>query len=239
MNRESWYKASFLLNALLAGAVILLALHQRAPQEPNPARDAVEIQPLHSAPAEATRTDRSSHADLAAKPASAPEWTQWINQLRAAGVPNRVLARMVLADLEDRWLKRMDECQEKFDRGELDADAVLALAQERDNEQDAELRSALGEEGFKQWDREHLLGDLNLSRVQLSDTETNALCDLQKNLQQSLRDLERARLKGEIDEADYADALDRAQNDFDQKMKTLLGDERYAKTQGVDEGHID
>jgi hypothetical protein len=69
--------------------------------------------------------------------------------LRAAGVPNKVIARVVLGDLEERWQKRLDECQEKFDSGEVDADAFEALSQTHDQEREEELRAALGDEGYK------------------------------------------------------------------------------------------
>jgi hypothetical protein len=168
--------------------------------------------------------------------ASASDRRQWVAQLRAAGVPNKVLARVVLADGEERRQKRLDECQEKFARGEVDADEFGALDQEREQEQEADLRAALGDEGCKSWDQENVLREINLSKVQLTGTETNALYELRKNLQQRIRDLEEARRKGKTDLADFTEEQDKAQAEFDQKSKALLGDERYAITQGVDDG---
>src|SRR6185295_4749221 len=80
-------------------------------------------------------------ADLqVVKPTGATSWRQWVDQLRAAGVPNRLLAKLVLADFEERWQKREDEFQRKYARGEADLDEMPLLVDDRDREQERELR---------------------------------------------------------------------------------------------------
>jgi len=170
-------RASLVLNVILAGTVVALVMHKSASPTP-PAADPGHPEPTTRDILPVTGEPNS------AKQATGSDWRQWVDQLRAAGVPNTVIARVVLADLEDRWQKRLNECQEKFSRGEVDADAFLALSQERDREQEAELRAALGDEGYKSWDRGNTLRDLNPGKIQLSAAETNALYGLKKSLQQ-------------------------------------------------------
>jgi hypothetical protein len=55
-------------------------------------------------------------------------------------------------------------------------------------------------------------------------------------VQQRELELRKARLKGEMDEADAGDAIGTAISEFKEQMKTLLGDDRYAKSQQIDDG---
>ena len=163
--------------------------------------------------------------------ASASDRRQWVDQLRAAGVPNKILAQVVLADFEQRWDKRVEACR-------TDPDKVAALRVEHERDQEAEMRAALGEEGFRRWDQENMLREANTGKVPLTDSEANAIYDLKKKLQQRRWELDEARLNGEMDDAEINDATDQAYSEFNQQMKALLGDERYAKSQGTDDGNI-
>jgi hypothetical protein len=150
--------------------------------------------------------------------------------LRAAGVPNKILAQVVLADLDEHWETRFwEEC-----RG-TDVDKMAAMQLEHDMGKDAEMRAALGEEGFKLWDRENMLREANIGKIQLTASEADAIYDLKKKLQQRQWELEQARLKREMDDAEIDDASEKAYSEFNQQMKALLGDERHAKSQGLDD----
>ncbi len=175
------------------------------------------------APSASANSPRNAHI------ASASNRPLWIDQLRAASVPDRILARAVLADLEEQWDRRVEEYQG-------DADKLAALQQERERDQESALRAALGEEGFRLWDQQNLLREASLGKLQLTAAEANALYDLKKQLQQRHRDLEQARVRGEMDDAEINDASDKAYSEFNQQMKALLGDGRYAKSQGQDDG---
>ena len=135
---------------------------------------------------------------------------------------------MVLAELDESWQRRFDETA-----GNPDAMVALHLEQEKDTE--AQMRAALGDAGFKLWDQEHLLREANIGKVQLTTVESDAIYDFKKKLQQRQWDLEQARLDGKMDDAEIDDASDKAYSEFNQQMKVLLGDERYAKSQGVDD----
>jgi hypothetical protein len=118
--------------------------------------------------------------------------------------------------------------------GNPDALAALHLEQERDTE--AQMRAALGEAGFKLWDEEHLLREANIGNTQLTVSEADTIYELKKKLQQRRWDLEQARVEREMDEAEIDDATDKAYSEFNGQMKALLGDERYASSQGQNDG---
>jgi hypothetical protein len=156
---------------------------------------------------------------------------KWIEQLRAAGVPNGILARVVQEDFAQRWDKRVEECHR-------DGNKIAVLQRERARDEEAEIRAALGEEGFKQWDQENMLREANIGKIQLTASEVDAIYELKKKMQHSLWDLEDARLKGEMDDAEVEDAYNKAYSGFNERMKALLGDERYGKSQGMDDGAV-
>jgi hypothetical protein len=226
MSREFHHQASLVLNAVLAVTVVVLVLHK---SERAPAPSARELSPgklTKETPGFTNQPKLLQYTDIA----SASDRRRWIiDQLRAAGVPNKVLARVALSDLEEGWQNRFEEC-----RG--NADTMAALQQEQEKDEEAEMSAALGEEGFKLWDQEKQLREANIGKIQLTASETDALYDLKKKLQQRQRDLEQARLKGEMDDAEINDANDKAYSEFNRQMKALLGDERYAKSQGLDAG---
>jgi hypothetical protein len=80
-----------------------------------------------------------------------------------------------------------------------------------------------------------MLREVNQGKIQLTASESDALYDLKKKLQQHQWELEQARLKGEMDDAEINDTAEKAYSEFNQQMKALLGDERYAKSQQTDD----
>jgi plasmid maintenance system killer protein len=158
---------------------------------------------------------------------------EWIACVRAAGLADNVLARMVQVNFEERWQKRLEELQERYDRGEIEEDQDwAALNQEHDVELDRELHEALGEDGFQKWNQENTLASLNLRKAGLSTDETGRICDWQKELQRQFRALDKSEKEGQLDHAEATKQREELQSAFDQRIKTLLGDQRYAETKG-------
>jgi hypothetical protein len=160
--------------------------------------------------------------------AAADGWHSWLDELRAAGVPNKILARLVAADFEERWGERQLAIQHQFENGELGADALTQAEAERPAEREKELRAALGEEGFRQWDKENTLRDINPAGILLSDAESDLLYQLRKSLLQQRHELETASRNGEIDEQDLSEKLSAVQMQYESQVRTLLGGDRYA-----------
>jgi hypothetical protein len=226
MSGEFRHHASLVLNVVLAVTVVVLALRksERAPsaREVNPETLTNKTPAFSNQPKSPQDTNFTSASDRRRR---------IIDQLRAAGIPNDVLARIAMADLDEGWDRRFEEF---LASGKADPNSMAVLQQERDRAEDAEMRAALGEEGYKQWDQGNMLQEAMSGTLQLTTSEADAIYDLKKKLQQRLWDLEQARLKGEMDDAEINEAYDKAYDELNQGMKTLLGDERYAKSQGLD-----
>jgi len=144
MNRSFGHRASIVLNVILAATVAALMLRhsERAPApaavksdlriEVSPAKVKTETSALARDPKPARYTDIATESDR----------RRWIvDQLRAAGVPNKILAHVVLSDLEELHDRRLEASG-----GEADAMASMQLEYELGK--DAEMRAALGDEGF-------------------------------------------------------------------------------------------
>ena len=217
------------LNAVLTVAALVLAFHKLGPA---PAAAVVEVIPMETA--EETPFTVAPGVPRYPDTASAQNQRKWVvDQLRAMGVPNKVLARVVWADIDWKVNQHGGELSLKSH-----GDPNIMAAYKLDNAMnlDAEMRAALGEEGFKQWDHENLLREANQGKIELTPSEIDTAYELWKKVQQRELELRKARLNGEMDEADVGDAIGTAISEFKQQMKSLLGDERYARSQQIDDG---
>jgi hypothetical protein len=113
---------------------------------------------------------------------------------------------------------------------------MAALQLQVDLSKDAEMRSALGEAGFRQWDQQNMLRAVNPGNLPLTAAETDQAYDFWKKLQQRQLDAEVGQAAGTMDPADINDTNELASSEFSQQMKTLLGDDRFAKSQQPDDG---
>src|SRR5204863_6228587 len=120
-----------------------------------------------SAATQITRTDPEAGISKSTAPSArsrtGPEWQNWIDNLRAAGVSEKVLAGLVNSDFENRWRIKLREVEKQFQDGEIDSDAVVRANQDHDIELEKEMRAALGEEGFRRWDKEKWLAEFDLT----------------------------------------------------------------------------
>jgi hypothetical protein len=226
MNSNFLRRSSFVLNVVLAGAAIALASYQ--PQRP-PVTASVKI--VEETPAATpVLVPQAPHFP---ETASASDKRRWlVDQLRAMGVPNKILARVVWADLDKGWTKHATEIALEYHG---DPDAMAALQLETDKSKDAEMRAALGEEGFLQWDHQNMLREVSQTKIELTPAETDQAYDLWKKRQQRQLDLQQAQMNATMDPADVADATEKAEAEYAQQIKAMLGDERYAKLQQTDD----
>lgn len=154
-----------------------------------------------------------------------------IERLRAMGVPNDLLARVAKVDFEVEWDNRFAEC-----KGDMDKLAAVQLAMNLNK--DAAMRAALGDEGFRKWDQKMMLWEAMSSPVDVTASEASALYDLKKKVQQRLYELDQARLNGTMDDAQINAASDKAYAEYFQQMKDLLGEDRYKKSQQLDDDFL-
>ncbi|MGA2853078.1 MAG: hypothetical protein ABSE90_02945, partial [Verrucomicrobiota bacterium] len=237
MSSEFSHQASLVLNFVLAVTVVGLALHKlahaSAPSaiEAGPGITTNEVSPgkvANEAPVFTKQPKLPRYADIK----SASDRRGWIvDQLRAMGVPNDVLALVALEDFEAQWDSRFEECL-----GDMDKMSGVQL--EHDMSKDAEMRAALGEEGFRQWDQKNMLWEAMSTEVETTASEAAAIYDLKKKLQQRLFELDKGKSKGEMDDAEVNDGYDKAYSEYNQQLKAVLGDERYAKSQQNDDAFV-
>jgi hypothetical protein len=234
MSSQFRHRASLLSNIILVGIVVALGFHKLtrasvptvaaiAPgsltNEVHP-RTVVKETPVVIPP---------SQSPLPAEFKSPSDRRRWlIDELRAMGVPNEVLGRVARIDFEVQWDSRFDACH-------ADMDKMAAVQLAMNLNKDAEMRAALGDKDFKQWDQNYMLWEAMSTKVDVTAAEADALYDLKKKLQQRQLEVEQARLKGTMDDAEINDAINSAYAEFNQKMRALLGDERFAKSQQIDD----
>ena len=228
MSSEFRYKASLVLNAILVIAAVALVMPGTKP-EPAAAIEASPAETIKSAP---TTIERKTPQYPAAAPAQ--DQRRWlVDQLRAMGVPNNVLARVVWADLDWKWNQRGGELSLKTHG---DPDTMAAYKLQNAMSLDDEMRAALGEEGFNAWDRDNMLREANRGKIALTPSESEAAYGLWKKMQQWELELRKAKLNGQMDEADISEAFEKSISEFNDQMKSLLGDERWAKARQIDDG---
>jgi len=209
------------LNVVLVTAAMVLAMYK-----PQPA-PAESVKVVSEAPAVTpVFTAQAPHYPEAASASDQRRWL--VDQLRAMGVPNKILARVVWANLDQGWTKHATEVALKYHG---DPEVMAALQLETDKSKDAEMRAALGEEGFTEWDHENMLREVSQKKIQLTPAETDQAYDLWKKRQQRQLDLQQAQMDGTMDPADVAEATGKAEAEYAQQLKSVLGDERYAKSQ--------
>ena len=176
-----------------------------------------------------TRDATAPHYPATVSPADQRRWL--VDRLRAMGVPNQILARVAMKDLDQRWNKYAAELTLKT-RGDPEVLAALNLQIEKGR--DADMRAALGEKGFKEWDTENMRREANTGKVELTGAETDAAYALWKKLQLRNLGLRELEFSGKIDRAGGGDEYAKDLAEFQGQMKNLLGDDRYAQSQALD-----
>jgi hypothetical protein len=224
MKRSPALLTSLALNLMLAGAVAWLAI--AAPRPSNSVSSAAT--PAKTAASALTSTPIQPHP-------TSSDPREWLPQLREAGVPNAVIARLVAANFARQWEKRRNEMMERWERGELEDDDWAQFNRQRAIDEEGAVRAAVGDEAFKTWHEEQLLADLHLDRIPLSDSERDGVYALRQNLVDQQRDLDRRHRSGEVDDAHFEQQQEQLQAEYDAKTKALLGDDRFATLQRPNE----
>ena len=229
MSREFSHRASIVLNIVLI-VMIAVGLYLR-PASAARLSPAIEARATQS---QKTSTDDRAEPSRYSDIAPAAEQRRWVvDQLRAMGFSNDVRARMVMLNLDEYSEERGKEVSEKCknDRATM-AEFQLAFEMGRD----AEMRAALGDEGFNQWDHANMMREANGGKAPMSASEAEAVYGFWKKLQRCGLEMKEAKLKGTMDDALTANVWEKSVAEYNRQMKDLLGDARYAKAQQTDDG---
>src|SRR5688572_24012215 len=98
------HRTSVALNVVLAVTALVLAFHR---SDPTPVESAIMTKETPVEPPVFTRKPKGPRFPETESASSQRRWL--VDQLRAMGVPNKVLARIVLEDLDWAWNKRGGE----------------------------------------------------------------------------------------------------------------------------------
>lgn len=219
------------MTLVLSATVAALAVHasiHRVSSATGPARVTPKTAPkpvVHPASAVVAAPTARRYGDVSS--ASARR-RLIVDQLRALGVPNDVLALVAMADFDDEWDDRFAACwgdPAKMERVQL----------EKDMSKDAAMRAALGAAGFRQWDTKTMLWEAMSTPVDVTPAEAESIYALKKNLQQRQFALALAQMNGTMDRAQVIAAVQASYADYNQELKALLGEQRYAKSQQLDD----
>jgi hypothetical protein len=151
------------------------------------------------------------------------DWHAWLGQLRASGVPNKILAGLVVSDFESHWEEQQRELQRRYENGEVGPEALTQSISRHDDDQERELRAALGDEGYLRWDRERTLRELRLTETSLAPGQAEAIYELRKTLLTDRRRIEQARQRGEIDPMDADNQLVAVQSQYQKAFEQAVG----------------
>jgi len=111
------------------------------------------------------------------------------------------------------------------------------LSRASDAEQVRELKDALGEDGYRAWDKEQTLHAINRARAPGDDLpmtadEAEQAYRLQKEFDDKNRELQMAMEDGIADRADVGTLQAQAQQALDRELDKLLGHERFNELRG-------
>lgn len=223
--------ASLALNAVLA---ITVGACLRLP----PAGNSLPPSPAYKAADISTPVPVDQHSSLSIEPSRRFDYgtikspterrRAIIDALRAMGVPNEILGRVAKVDLEVQWDSRFQACW-----GDMDKMAAIQL--ELNRTRDTELEAALGPVDFKVWDQKNQLWEAMSTSVAVSPSEAESIYTAKKRLQQKQLEIETARLNHTLDDTGINAAYDQAYAEFYHQMQAVLGPERYAQSQQLDD----
>ncbi|HWB97383.1 MAG TPA: hypothetical protein VG672_11785, partial [Bryobacteraceae bacterium] len=208
------------LTANIALAAFLAALLWNRPR-PAPARTHAPAPTGHSRP-----LPRRGGVFAASRlnPATATE-------LERSGISRDTLAAVLLAELNLRSTQEVLLLQRRFAPQPVPQDEMNLFARRCDAERIRALQQFLGPDGYRAWDREQTLRELDLTpgaEASLTGDEAENAYRLQKECDEQCRDLQQAMEDGVADPAAVGTLQAQARESLDQGLKALLGKRRLA-----------
>jgi len=218
-------------NLLLAG--IVAALLWRNPPFASPPAVPAAIPPGVAAP------QGPSAEPAAARPPRAGTGLtpDTIALLEQHGISRRMLAGAVIEEHDRQTARRALELQKRHAPLAVPAAEMRALARKENEDQVRELKAVLGEEGYRDWDKEQVLRALNRARLPgdelpLSAAEAEAAYRLQKAFDEQNQGFQEAMEDGVSDRADIGALQAQAQQALDRELEQLLGRQRFNELRG-------
>jgi len=221
------FRLSIGLNIVLLGivAVLLWRAHSAA-------RSHVDLSVRLAFARAATSTLDTEAKEPQSKSADAKINQAAISQLEQLGIPHETLINALLESFNRRSTQQVVALQKKYAPKLVPEREMIELSRQCDIDQTRELKEALGEEGYRAWDKEQTLHALNRARVPgdelpMSAEEAEQAYRLQKDFDQKARELQMAMEDGIADKADAGTLQAQAQQALDRDLEKLLGKQRF------------
>lgn len=160
-----------------------------------------------------------------------------VARLEQMGIPRGTLIDVLLADFGRRSTEQMAALQKRYAPKPVPKRDLIEFARQFDADRIRELKETFGEEGYRAWDKEQTLQELNTARapgdpLPMTADEAEQAYRLQKEFDQKAKDLQMAMEDGIADKADVGALQAQAQHALDQQLEQLLGTQRFNELRG-------
>ena len=223
----------FSLGANLVLAGIIAVLFWRGPSAPGHSADAARS-PSRQADVPKARGE----SQLLQRPGGGSTLSaDAVAKIEKMGVSHETLVNLVLEELNRRSAKKVLALQKKYAPRLVPDREMRELVRQNEEEQIRAMKETFGEEGYREWDKEQTLHNLNRARppgdeVPLSADESEQAYRLQKAFDDKFRDLQQAVEDGDADKVEAGMLQAQAQQNLDQELMKLLGKERFDALRG-------
>ncbi|HYD84651.1 MAG TPA: hypothetical protein VEA63_11375 [Opitutus sp.] len=225
---SSALRISIGLNLVLAGVVVLLLWRDRlaapAAVAPPPAFARAEV--VNASPRVEARKLQPGSAGGGFSPAA-------VAQLEQMGLSRRVVGSALLEEFNRRWDERLIDLERRHAPKRMAQRDYIEFARIRELEQIRELKEAFGEEGYRVWDKERTLRQLNSTGLPLTAEEAEQAYRLQKDFDEKHKELQMAMEDGVADPADGATLQAQAQEALNRDLEQLFGKQRLDEMRGL------
>ena len=220
-------RLSISANIVLTGIVALL-LWRGQPADRSSFAGSARASSARSGPPEAAQLAN----DLQSKPAGSVLTPNAVAQLERAGVSRHILTTALVEDFNLRWDKRILEMERQYAPRQMPERERVEMGRLREAEQIRELKEALGEEGYRVWDKEQTLRSFNSSGLPMTAEEAEQAYRLQKEFNLQHKEAQMAMEDGFADTADASALQMQAQAELDRELEKLFGKQRLDKMRG-------
>ncbi len=218
------------VNLLLATAVVVLLWRERPAGRPSASPAASFAAPAVAAESGARSEPLERNVETMTDGALS---RAAVMQLERAGLSRDVVGSALLEQFNQRWDRRLIELEKRHAPRRLSQRDYIEFGRLRDAERVRELKEALGEEGYRAWDKERTLRQLNGTGAAMTDEEAEQAYRLQKEFEETHKELEMAMEDGIADPADGSALQARAQEALNRDLGNLFGQQRLDEMRGL------
>lgn len=224
---SSAFRLSVLAN--LAQLLVIAALLGRGPVEPPAPLSSAPRPPRDQSAASPPPTEGAEHPRDDDESALGPEL---VGRLERAGLSRAVIVQALLADFNQRWDLHVLEVEKRYAPRAVPDREYIELGRMREASLERELKTALGEGGYRAWHKEQALRLVNGTGVPISAEEAEQAYRLQAEFDRKHADLQMAMEDGIADRADAVALQMQAREALDRDLESLFGKARLDAMRG-------